>query len=48
MYAVFEDGSRQYRVSEGDKVKETMKAFEDVKVTLKQLYEHWEEAVELN
>jgi len=33
---------------EGDKVKDTMKAFEDTKVSLKQLYEHWEEAVELN
>jgi ATP-binding cassette subfamily F protein 3 len=38
--------SELYR--DGDKVKETMQAFEDVKVRLKQLYEHWEEAVELN
>jgi ATP-binding cassette subfamily F protein 3 len=33
---------------DGDKVKETMRAFEETKVQLKQLYEHWEEAVELN
>jgi ATP-binding cassette subfamily F protein 3 len=33
---------------EGDKVKETTKAFEVVKSHLAQLYEHWEEAVELN
>lgn len=33
---------------DGDKVKETTRAFEDIKITLKQLYEHWEEAVELN
>src|SRR5207237_124983 len=33
---------------DGDKVKETMRAFEDTKERLKQLYEHWEEAVELN
>jgi len=33
---------------DGDKVKETMQAFEDVKVKLKEMYEHWEEAVELN
>ena len=28
--------------------KETMRAFEDAKSRLQQLYEHWEEAVELN
>jgi ATP-binding cassette subfamily F protein 3 len=33
---------------DGDKVKETMRAFEETKAKLKQLYEHWEEAVELN
>ena len=33
---------------DGDKVKETTKAFEETKVRLHQLYEHWEEAVELN
>ncbi len=33
---------------EGGKVKETAKAFEEAKVRLAQLYEHWEEAVELN
>ncbi|MBL8794124.1 MAG: ABC-F family ATP-binding cassette domain-containing protein [Planctomycetia bacterium] len=33
---------------EGDKVKLTTQQFEDVKVRLAQLYEHWEEAVELN
>ena len=33
---------------EGDKVKETMQSFEEIKVRLQQLYEHWEEAVELN
>jgi ATP-binding cassette subfamily F protein 3 len=30
------------------KVRETMESFEDAKVRLQQLYEHWEEAVELN
>ena len=35
-----------YRV--GGKVQETTQAFEDAKVKLKQLYDHWEEAVELN
>jgi ATP-binding cassette subfamily F protein 3 len=33
---------------EGDKVKETTGAFEETKARLQQLYEHWEEAVELN
>jgi ATP-binding cassette subfamily F protein 3 len=33
---------------DGDRVKETTKAFEETKATLAQLYEHWEEAVELN
>jgi ATP-binding cassette subfamily F protein 3 len=33
---------------EGGKVQEIMQAFENAKVKLKQLYEHWEEAVELN
>jgi ATP-binding cassette subfamily F protein 3 len=33
---------------DGDKVKQTTKAFEDAKVRLQQLYEHWEEAVELS
>lgn len=33
---------------EGAKVQETTQAFEDVKIKLSQLYEHWEEAVELN
>ncbi len=33
---------------DGDKVKETTRAFEEVKAQLVQLYEHWEEAVELN
>jgi ATP-binding cassette subfamily F protein 3 len=33
---------------DGDKVKETMRAFEETKHELQQLYEHWEEAVELN
>ncbi len=33
---------------EGAKVQEKMQAFEDLKVKLKQLYDHWEEAVELN
>jgi ATP-binding cassette subfamily F protein 3 len=33
---------------EGAKVTETTQAFEDAKVVLKELYEHWEEAVELN
>lgn len=33
---------------DGDKVKETMQAFEETKANLKHMYEHWEEAVELN
>ena len=33
---------------DGDKVKETMRDFEETKARLQQLYEHWEEAVELN
>jgi ATP-binding cassette subfamily F protein 3 len=33
---------------DGDKVKETTQAFEQAKAKLQQLYEHWEEAVELN
>ncbi len=33
---------------DGEKVKQTTKAFEDAKARLAQLYEHWEEAVELN
>ncbi len=33
---------------DGEKVKETMQDFEETKAALKQLYEHWEEAVELN
>jgi ATP-binding cassette subfamily F protein 3 len=32
---------------DGDRVKETTKAFEDTKVRLAQLYEHWEEASEM-
>lgn len=31
-----------------DQVRETMKAFEDTKIKLAQLYEHWSEAAELN
>jgi ATP-binding cassette, subfamily F, member 3 len=38
--------SELYR--EGDKVKDAMKSFENTKSALKQLYEHWEEALELN
>ncbi len=33
---------------DGDRVKETMRDFEETKIRLQQLYEHWEEAVELN
>jgi ATP-binding cassette subfamily F protein 3 len=33
---------------DGDRVKQTTKAFEEAKAALAQLYEHWEEAVELN
>jgi ATP-binding cassette subfamily F protein 3 len=33
---------------EGAKVMEITQAFEDAKIKLKQLYDHWEEAVELN
>jgi ATP-binding cassette subfamily F protein 3 len=33
---------------DGEKVKETTRAFEETKARLAQLYEHWEEAVELN
>jgi len=38
--------SELYR--DGERVKETMRDFEDTKGRLHQLYEHWEEAVELN
>jgi ATP-binding cassette subfamily F protein 3 len=33
---------------DGERVKETTKAFEEAKTLLQQLYEHWEEAAELN
>jgi ATP-binding cassette subfamily F protein 3 len=33
---------------DGERVKQTTKAFEEAKTHLQQLYEHWEEAVELN
>jgi ATP-binding cassette subfamily F protein 3 len=33
---------------DGERVKETTKAFEETKTLLANLYEHWEEAVELN
>ncbi len=33
---------------DGERVKDTTRAFEEVKAQLQQLYEHWEEAVELN
>jgi ATP-binding cassette, subfamily F, member 3 len=33
---------------DGERVKETTRAFEEAKEQLKHLYEHWEEAVELN
>jgi ATP-binding cassette subfamily F protein 3 len=33
---------------DGDKVKQTTQAFEETKAKIAQLYEHWEEAVELN
>jgi ATP-binding cassette subfamily F protein 3 len=33
---------------DGDKVRQTTKAFEETKAQLARLYEHWEEAVELN
>jgi ATP-binding cassette subfamily F protein 3 len=33
---------------DGDKVKQTTRAFEETRAQLQQLYEHWEEAVELN
>jgi ATP-binding cassette subfamily F protein 3 len=33
---------------EGDRVKETMRSFEETKSRLQRLYEHWEEASELN
>jgi ATP-binding cassette subfamily F protein 3 len=33
---------------DGERVKQTTKAFEETKGNLQQLYEHWEEAVELN
>jgi ATP-binding cassette subfamily F protein 3 len=33
---------------DGDRVKQTTKAFEEAKARVAQLYEHWEEAVELN
>jgi ATP-binding cassette subfamily F protein 3 len=33
---------------DGERVKETTRAFEETKARLQQLYEHWEEAVDLN
>jgi ATP-binding cassette subfamily F protein 3 len=33
---------------DGEKVKETTRSFEETKAKLQQLYEHWEEAAELN
>ncbi len=33
---------------DGDKVKETTRAFEETQEKLRHLYEHWEEALELN
>jgi len=33
---------------DGERVKETTRAFEETRARLAQLYEHWEEAVELN
>jgi ATP-binding cassette subfamily F protein 3 len=33
---------------DGEKVKETKRAFEETRVKLEQLYEHWQEAVELS
>jgi ATP-binding cassette subfamily F protein 3 len=33
---------------DGERVKETTRAFEETKAKLQRLYEHWEEAVELN
>jgi ATP-binding cassette subfamily F protein 3 len=33
---------------DGERVKETTRAFEETKMRLQQLYDHWEEAVELN
>ncbi len=33
---------------DGERVKQTTRAFEETKARLQQLYEHWEEAVELN
>ncbi len=33
---------------DGEKVKETTRLFEETKAALKQLYDHWEEATELN
>src|SRR5262249_39274794 len=33
---------------DGERVKQATKAFEETKARLQQLYEHWEEAVELN
>lgn len=33
---------------DGERVKQTTKAFEEAKARLQYLYEHWEEAVELN
>jgi ATP-binding cassette subfamily F protein 3 len=33
---------------DGDQVRETLKAFEETRTCLAELYEHWEEALELN
>jgi hypothetical protein len=45
---VFTEYEDTLRYRDGERVKQTTKAFEETKVNLQQLYEHWEEAVELN
>jgi ATP-binding cassette subfamily F protein 3 len=50
--AILKDLEHQLASSElyrdGDRVKQTMRDFESAKAQLQQLYEHWEEALELN
>jgi len=43
-----EDMARPEVLRDGNLTKQTMQAYEAEKVTLAQLYEHWEEALELN
>jgi len=46
--AQFDDSHFPDLYRDGQKVKETRQSFEDLQSRLAQLYEHWDEAVELN